>query len=62
MCSRSFGYRITEYADMRQAVCTYAERAAAKLRSEHQFCAFVSVFYAPARTQIMKFIMETNHR
>jgi DNA polymerase V len=26
MCSRSFGYRITEYADMRQAVCTYAER------------------------------------
>ncbi len=41
MCSRSFGYRITEYADMRQAVCTYAERAAAKLRSEHQFCAFV---------------------
>lgn len=44
MCSRSFGYRITEYADMRQAVCTYAERAAAKLRSEHQFCAFVSVF------------------
>lgn len=44
MFSRSFGYRITEYADMRQAVCAYAERAAAKLRSEHQFCAFVSVF------------------
>ena len=32
MCSRSFGYRITEYADMRPAVCTHAERAAAKLR------------------------------
>jgi len=43
MCSRSFGYRITKYTDMRQAICTYAERAAAKLRSEHQFCAFVSV-------------------
>ncbi len=44
MCSRSFGHRITNYADMYQAICTYAERAAEKLRSEHQFCAFVSVF------------------
>ncbi len=44
MCSRSFGHRITGYADMRQAICTYAERAAEKLRREHQFCAFVSVF------------------
>lgn len=44
VCSRSFGHRITEYADMHEAVCAYAERAAEKLRSERQFCAFVSVF------------------
>lgn len=44
MCSRSFGYRITDYEEMRQAVCTYAERAAEKLRGEKQFCRFISVF------------------
>ncbi|UTJ49429.1 translesion error-prone DNA polymerase V subunit UmuC [Atlantibacter subterranea] len=44
ICSRSFGYRVTEYEDMRQAVCSYAERAAQKLREEHQFCRQVSVF------------------
>jgi DNA polymerase V len=44
ICSRSFGHRIATYAEMHQAVCAYAERAAEKLRSEHQFCAFVSVF------------------
>ncbi|WP_411752075.1 translesion error-prone DNA polymerase V subunit UmuC [Serratia sp. (in: enterobacteria)] len=44
ICSRSFGFRIIDYTDMRQAICTYAERAAEKLRSERQFCAFVSVF------------------
>lgn len=44
ICSRSFDHRITGYHDMRQAVCAYAERAAEKLRSEHQFCCMVSVF------------------
>ncbi|MEX5411405.1 translesion error-prone DNA polymerase V subunit UmuC [Atlantibacter hermannii] len=44
ICSRSFGFRVTEYEDMRQAVCSYAERAAQKLRQEHQFCRQVSVF------------------
>lgn len=44
VCSRSFGHRITAYADMHQAVCTYAERAAEKLRGEHQYCRFISVF------------------
>ncbi|WP_422121551.1 hypothetical protein [Pantoea ananatis] len=34
MCSRSFGSQITEYTDMRQAVCAFAERAAEKLRKE----------------------------
>lgn len=29
---------------MHQAICAYAERASEKLRSERQFCRFVSVF------------------
>jgi DNA polymerase V len=44
VCSRSFGFRITEYLDMRQAVFTYAERAAEKLRNEKQYCRQVVVF------------------
>ncbi|WP_115660811.1 Y-family DNA polymerase [Klebsiella quasipneumoniae] len=44
VCSRSFGGRITEYHEMRQAICTYASRAAEKLRSEHQYCRFISAF------------------
>jgi len=44
VCSRSFGYRVTEYADMRQAVCSYAERAAEKLRGEKQYCRQIAVF------------------
>lgn len=44
VCSRSFGSRITDYQDMRQAVCAYAERAAEKLRQERQYCRQVSVF------------------
>lgn len=44
VCSRSFGSRITEYMDMRQAVCSYAERAAEKLRRERQYCSQVAVF------------------
>lgn len=44
VCSRSFGSRITDYEEMRQAVCAYAERAAEKLRGEKQFCRQISVF------------------
>jgi DNA polymerase V len=44
VCSRSFGGFITEYEDMRQAICSYAVRAAEKLRHEHQHCRFISVF------------------
>lgn len=44
ICSRSFGNRITEYSYMHQAICAHAERASEKLRSERQFCRFVSVF------------------
>ena len=44
VCSRSFGGRITEYHEMRQAICSYASRAAEKLRGEHQYCRFNSAF------------------
>ncbi|HBM2902050.1 TPA: Y-family DNA polymerase [Klebsiella oxytoca] len=44
VCSRSFGGRITEYHEMRQAICSYASRAAEKLRCEHQYCRFISAF------------------
>lgn len=44
ICSRSFGSRITEYEEMREAICSYAARAAEKLRNEHQHCRFISVF------------------
>ena len=39
-----FAHRITEYEEMRQAICSYASRAAEKLRQEHQYCRFISVF------------------
>lgn len=44
ICSRSFGSRITEYDEMREAICSYATRAAEKLRDEHQHCRFISAF------------------
>ncbi|MEB4700363.1 Y-family DNA polymerase [Klebsiella quasipneumoniae] len=44
VCSRSFGGRITEYHEMRQAICSYASRAAEKLRGERQYCRFISAF------------------
>ena len=44
MCSRSFGSRISDYHQMREAVCAYAERAAEKLRREKQYCRQIGVF------------------
>lgn len=44
VCSRSFNQKVTEYALMREAVCNHAVRAAEKLRAEHQYCRYVSVF------------------
>jgi len=44
VCSRSFSSRITENIYMRQAVCSFAERAAEKLRKERQFCKQIAVF------------------
>ncbi|HEM7934104.1 TPA: Y-family DNA polymerase [Citrobacter koseri] len=44
VCSRSFSGRINAYEEMRQAICSYASRAAEKLRGEHQYCRFISAF------------------
>lgn len=44
VCSRSFGERVTEYEQMRQAICSYAARGGEKLRGEHQYCRFISAF------------------
>ncbi|KNC09605.1 DNA polymerase V subunit UmuC [Klebsiella sp. RIT-PI-d] len=44
MCSRSFGERICDYPPMREAVCYYASRAAERMRGQHQYCRFISVF------------------
>lgn len=42
--SRSFGYRVTDYEPVREAVCAWAARAAEKLRLEHQYCRYVATF------------------
>jgi DNA polymerase V len=44
VCSRSFGERVTNYEEMRQAICSHASRGAEKLRGEHQYCRYVSAF------------------
>lgn len=44
ICSRSFGERIYQYEQMRQAICSYASRAAERLRTEHQYCRHISAF------------------
>ncbi|MDU2942102.1 MAG: translesion error-prone DNA polymerase V subunit UmuC [Enterobacteriaceae bacterium] len=44
MCSRSFGERLSDYQPMREAVSWYASRAAERMRGQHQYCRFISVF------------------
>ncbi len=44
ICSRSFGEKPSDEVSLHQAICAHAERAAEKLRAEHQFCKRVAVF------------------
>ena len=44
MCSRSFGKVVTGREELEQAVCSYAERAAVKLRRQSLACATLQVF------------------
>nr|WP_244968956.1 translesion error-prone DNA polymerase V subunit UmuC [Rosenbergiella collisarenosi] len=49
MCSRLFGQRVTSIDEMREAVCSYATRAAEKLREQTSKCQHISVFIATGR-------------
>jgi DNA polymerase V len=42
--SRSFGKRTSDYHEVREGICTWAARAAEKMRHERQFCRYVSTF------------------
>jgi DNA polymerase V len=44
VCSRSFGEKLTNYSDLREAVCEFAVRAAEKLRNERQLALMANVF------------------
>ncbi|SBS34889.1 DNA polymerase IV [Marinomonas spartinae] len=44
ICSRSFGHRITEKQELREAIAKYTTRAAEKLRREKRLCRVVNVF------------------
>jgi len=44
VCSRSFGEKLTRYADLREAVCEFSARAAEKLRGEDRLALMVNVF------------------
>lgn len=44
VCSRSFGERVSDFFALREAICSYAERAAEKLLGERQFCRHIGVF------------------
>ena len=44
MCSRSFGEKLTLHSDLKETVCEFSARAAAKLRGEDQLASVVNVF------------------
>jgi DNA polymerase V len=44
ICSRSFGAKITDYRQLREAVCEFVLRGAEKLRQENQRACTLSVF------------------
>ncbi|MCB5162601.1 translesion error-prone DNA polymerase V subunit UmuC [Marinomonas algarum] len=44
VCSRSFGHKVTDKQELREAVAKYTTRAAEKLRGEQRLCRVVTVF------------------
>ncbi len=44
VCSRSFGEKLTGYSNLKETVCEFAARAAAKLRGEEQLARMVTIF------------------
>ena len=49
ICSRMFGRSVTDLADIAEAVCSYAARAAEKLRAQHSRAQAVQVFIHTSR-------------
>ena len=49
VCSRSFGSKVTNISDMREAVATHTSRAAEKLRKEQQKAKLLTVFIQTSR-------------
>ena len=44
ICSRSFGHKVTDKRELREAIAKYTTRAAEKLRGEKRLCRVMSVF------------------
>jgi DNA polymerase V len=44
ICSRSFGHKVTDKQELREAIAKYTTRAAEKLRGEKRLCRVVSLF------------------
>jgi DNA polymerase V len=44
ICSRSFGHKVTDRRELREAIAKYTTRAGEKLRGEKRLCRVVSVF------------------
>jgi nucleotidyltransferase/DNA polymerase involved in DNA repair len=44
ICSRSFGHKVTDKQELREAIAKYTTRAAEKLRGEKRLCRVLSVF------------------
>ena len=42
--SRSFGYKVTSFQDMREAVSSYSARATDKLRKQHSVANYITVY------------------
>jgi|SRR5690554_1244916 len=49
LCSRSFGKRVTQLTEMKEAVASYTAKAAEKLREENQCCQYLTVFMHTSR-------------
>jgi DNA polymerase V len=61
ICSRSFGHKVTDKRELREAIAKYTTRAAEKLRGEKRLCRSVSVFirtspFVPSEPQYSKIL------
>lgn len=62
VCSRSFGERITEYDDVRQAICSYAARAAENFAMSISIAALSPYLLKPRPSRLTSHIMAIARR